>query len=582
MARIPTVSAPPVQNIPAPQGGPVRAPQIGGGRQLDLAPMRVATVQGAPLSESAMNARYRGGEKLGESMIQAAQIAGNYALRAQDQKNKGILASEENIRIGVAGGIQKAMQETPDSPEAWGKVREKAWKDYETGRAKRRQTDGWAPIVIAADGQSYQDYRAKLDTEYGLEESKAVMRQANGRMEANAQMKLRAGDYEGFIASMDQMDLFPDQREAKIRAGLEEGTYKTANNQLDSLHDLPPANSITATKNFIADLNAKDEKTGRYINFEYDRGGLSIGGRVNLTSIANARIREAERQMDVTGRRLVSELRLGRATTSDVDAAVKDGSLTMEEAKVLSPDIALAVREHDDRLAAKDAAVKAHLQEQAQQREASLSRLRVQAVEKGNIGFRDIERQVALGEITAVQGAQLQEELGQASRAEIAMDKGDFQIIQQRIRGGTMSKMFGRQPSESEYRDIQNAIIAAKLTKESRMGLMQDLYTMKLADMSDLQEEGPTGRWLDREITAPERNLRKNMIDSYKQMLPALGDTLAGDLLFNQESKIRAFFETGGEKGRTDAEIVKFRDEALLPEVQKAAGFQAMRDAFNY
>jgi hypothetical protein len=377
--------------------------------------------------------------------------------------------------------------------------------------------------------------------------------------------------------------LYPDQREAKVRAGLEEGTYKMAANSLDAIREQSPAAAVPQTKKFIADLMAKDEQTGKYVNYEFDRGGLSLGGRVNLISVANARIREAERQMDVSGRRLVSELRLGRATTADVDAAMKSGEIDIETAKVLSPDIALAVQEHADRVAAKDDRLKAHLQEQAQQREASLNRLRVQAVEKGNIGLRDIERQVALGEITAVQGAQLQEELSQASRSEIAMEKGDFQIIEEKIRGGTVAKLFGRQPDDAEYRDIQNAIIAAKLTKETRLRLMEDLMTMKLADMADLQEEGSSsGRWLDRDITPKERSMRKDVIDVYRQNLPALGDALAGDLLFNQEAKIRSFFDTAGDKGRTDAEIKLFKEEVLLPEVRKAAAYESIRDFFKY
>jgi len=582
MPRIPTVA---LSEVPtsAPGGVPIQPRQVGRGTLLEAVPMRVAHVEGVQLDEGRLNARYRGGAEVGRALVEAASLMQHFAARSQVQKNKGILASEENTRMEVAAGIQKGMMETPSAPESWKKLRESAWKSYEDGRTKRRQKDGWGPLVIDADTRSYQDYKAKLDTEYGLEESKATIRKSNSQIEANAQMKLRAGDYEGFVASMDHMDLFPDQREAKVRAGLEEGMYKTANNKLDTFRELPPSQAIAANKAFIAEIAAKDEKTGSFVNYEYPRGGLSIGGRVNLQSLATAQIRAAERQMDTTGRRLVSELRLGRATTADVDAAIKSGEMDMETAKVISPDIALAVREHEDRLAAKDAAVKAKLQEQAQQREASLNRLRTQALDKGNLGMRDIERQVALGEIAPLQGAQLQEELTQASRAEMAMTTGDSQIIQEKIRGGTVAKLFGRQPSDAEYRDIQNSIIAAKLTQPSRLKLMEDLFTLKLADMADLQEEGSAdGRWLDRKITAPERVFRKGMIDSYREMLPALGDTAAGDFLFNQEADIRAFFDTAGDKGRTDQEIRVFREEVLLPPLRTAAARLALKDAFDY
>ena len=70
------------------------------------------------------------------------------------------------------------------------------------------------------------------------------------------------------------------------------------------------------------------------------------------------------------------------------------------------------------------------------------------------------------------------------------------------------------------------------------------LRTLKLADISDLQEEGPdNGRWADRDITPQERDLRRNVLGEYKKLLPALGDVTAGDLMFSQEARIRAFFD---------------------------------------
>jgi hypothetical protein len=586
MARIPTVPLSEVQRI-APGGSPIQPRTLGGGTDLQATmirtvPMSVQPLDAVMLDEGRLNAGNRGKQAIGEGLMQASALMMNLSLRSQEQKNKGILAGEENNRMEVAANIQKAMMQTPDQPEEWAKIRTEAWKAYDDGRAKRRQKEGWGPMVLEADDRNYSDYRAKLDTEYGLEQEKATIRKANAQMEANGASKLRAGDYEGFVSAIDQMDLFPDQREAKIRAGLEEGMYKQANNRLDSVRELPPTQAIAESRAFIADLKARGED-GRFANYEYPRGGLSIGGRVNLESIANARIREAERQMDTVGRRLVSEIRLGRATTADVADAIKAGLMDEETAQAIAPDLGLAAQERADRVQAKDDAEKKAAQEAAQQREASLNRLRAQAMDRGTVGLRDVERQVALGNIAPEQGAQLQEELTQTARAEQAMTTGDYDLIQRKIRGGTIAKLFGRQPSDAEYKDIQNAIIASKLTKETRLKLMEDVFTLKLADMADLEEEGTkAGRWLDRKIAPAERSLRKGVMDTYKTLLPALGDTLAGDLLFNQEARIRSFFDSAGEKGRTDGEIKAFTNDVLMPEIQQAAGFQALKDAFDF
>jgi len=367
----------------------------------------------------------------------------------------------------------------------------------------------------------YEGYRAEVGIHFRTAQNKAFIRQGNARLEANAETKLRAGDYEGFVASYDKMTLPPDVREDRIRQGLEQGTYKIANNQLDAIQELPPAQQVPAVKAYLADLTAKG-KDGRFLNYEFDRGGLSLGGRVNLEAIANARIREANRAMDVNGRRIVSELRAGRATIADVDAAVREGALDEETAKALAPELAIAQEELDAKKEAKAQAL-------AQKQDAATERLRTDVLSRGQAGRREIEKQMALGEIGPEQAAKLIGELDQAARSEQALVKGEYQQISERIKGGFAQKLFGRQPSDAEYRSIQNEIIRAGVTKESRLKLMDELFQAKLADIADLQEDGPDdGRWLDRDISPTERDMRREVVKSYRELLPALGDTLAG------------------------------------------------------
>lgn len=583
MARIPTVSMSEVPTTPSP-GGNMQAPQLSRGREMQAVPRRVSLVEGVRLDPGAMNARNVGRGAIGQAISEVGDLMMNLALRRRDLDDKGKLADEETRRMNVAGGVKKYMEENPDKPETWGQVRQAAWDAYDKERAVRQKKEGWRNRLVKADDRSYQEYRSRIDTTYGIDEAKGMMRKSNAKIMANGEMKLRSGDYEGFVRSVETMNLFPDQKEETIRRGLEEGMYKTANNQLDGLRDIPPGQVIPFYQQFLAELNAKDEKTGRFLKYEFDQGGLSLGGRVNLESIANARIREAERAMDTAGKSIVTAIRAGRATEADVSDALKSGAIDRQTAAAIAPDVVLAQEVAADRVARRQAVDDAKKENAAQQMAATAERLRRQAVEKGDVSILDIDKALALGEIAQPQAEKLRAELTQAARREQTTTDSPYEAISKEIHGGFASKLFGRQPSEAEYRKLQAKINNAGLTKESRLKLVGELMDLKLADMADLQEEGPkNGKWLDRDITAPERAMRKTMLDEYRKLLPALGDTLAGDLMFNQEARIRSFFDTApGKEGRPRAEIEKFVKEELLPEARNAAGYESLKDAFNY
>lgn len=511
----------------------------------------------------------------GQAIQQIGAMSADLAMRKQDQINRGALASEETVRMEVAAQIQSFAQNNPDAPEKWGEFEKSAWDSYESSRTTRAKDQKWSPFVQNTDSIRYKQYRAESGIRFKVETDKALIRQSNARLAANAEAKLRGGDYEGFIAAYDEMNLFPDQREAAIRRGLAEGLYKTANNQLDAIREMPLAEAIPAYREFVEALKEKG-KDGKYTNYEFDRGGMSLGGRVNLESIANARIRETQRAMDVFGRRLVADVRLGRATTADIQQALENGDIDQDTALALEPDLALASEELKARREAKAQAL-------AQQQQNAAERLRREAVETNKANERDIDRQLALGEISPTQASQLKEELRQASRAEQADPLSDFGTIREEIRNEMGKKLLvfsGAQPDENRYRKIQNKIILAKVTKESRQKLVEELFDLKLADLDDLEEEHPDGRWKDRDITPTERAMRRNLIEAYRKQLPALGPTLAGDLMFNQEAKVREFFDTA--KERTSAEVDAFVGRVLLPEIRQGAGFQLLSAAFDF
>lgn len=508
----------------------------------------------------------------GGAMQGVADMLGRFAMQKQGQINQGILAQEESIRAQTEAEVDSFITNNPDKPEEWQRFREQAWKGYEQGKTGRAKSGQWGPSVQAADKLATEGYRTQTDIRFKANLDKGLIRQSNARLLANADSKLRGGDYEGFVGEVDKMTLYPDQREETIRRGLEEGLYKTANNELDTIRQLPPAEAIPAYEEFLAKVGEKTEG-GAYANYEFERGGMSLGGRMNLESIANARIRESQRAMDVNGRQLVGALRVGRATIADVDAMMRAGQIDEQTAVAMAPEMELAIREREDREAAKR-------QTEAQQEETRAQRLRADAVtpgRPGSVAAQDIERQIALGEISPERGSQIRIELEQASRVELTSTEGPVAEIRKMIRGTMGQRVGGRQPSEAEYREIQNMIIGAKVTKETRLALVGELFDLKLADIEDLEEDDGSWNLKDRQISIPERAMRRDMIAEYRRLLPALGDVLAGDLMLNQEAQIRDFFNAGD---RTQEEARVFLREVLLPNAQQAAGFEALRDVY--
>lgn len=502
----------------------------------------------------------------------------------QAQVDKGRLAMEESTRMETAAGIEAAFEQAKDAPESWSRIAEKAWTAHDKLTDERVKKEGWSQELIAQNKLATQLYRAKVGIRFKAEQGKALVRQSNARLEANAQAKLRAGDIDGFVESMDKLDAWPDQKEARIREGLEAGTYQIAVNQLDALRSLPPKQAIDGIQRFTEALNAKGED-GKYEEFEYERGGMSQGQRMQVTTMAQQRTREAERAMDVTGRKVIADIRMGRATEADLVNLVKAGQITQDTAIALAPEVSDAISEWDGKVEAREERKRARAQEKSQQQATKEEQLRSAAFSRGNVGVRDIDQQVLRGEISPTQAEKLKVELELASRSEMAMSEGDYAHIKKSIDGFYANSWgFGGQPTDAEYRAVQEEIAGSRyLTKETRLKLMDDLLLAKLTDIADLEEEGPEDRtFADRTISATEAGMRRDVIKRYHSLLPALGPVTAGDLLLEQESEIRNFFDTAKPGSpRTRPEIETFMRERILPPINKAAAQETINEAFR-
>tara|TARA_R110000868_G_scaffold148301_2_gene370097 strand:+ start:13345 stop:14934 length:1590 start_codon:yes stop_codon:yes gene_type:complete len=521
------------------------------------------------------------GERIGSAVAGIGDKAMNFAIQKQEHVNKGILAKEETLRMKVVEDIQRERLKNQDRPEEWDKLTAEHWKNYESLRASTAKREGWSKRVIEADALAGEEFKTRTGVSLRVDQDKAQISKANSHLEMNAEARLRAGDYDGFVKSYDEMDLDPASRERKIRQGLEQGLYKVANNQLDAIAELPPAQAKVAYNEYIAKVTEKNRE-GNYVNYEEERGGMSLGGRVNLESIARARIKAAQREMDSESRKIIAGLRTGLYTEANIDAAVKAGDIDQATAEAMSPLFKFASEENKTKEEQKQQVIedkKLAAEDKQLAKAASIGG----NIDKGAVGEFEIEQQWARGKITREQADQLKVDLAFTASGEQRVENGEYSKINDKINLQYSKNIFqggAEQPDDNTYTKILTSIKDAKLTKATRLKLVDKLMLLKLADVADLQEEGPTGRWTDRDISPQEKQTRVGLIDSYRQVLPVIGPELAGDLLFEQETLIRNFFDIKSD--RSQSEIDAFVTKQLLPSLFNAAAQESLEQAFNY
>jgi len=526
--------------------------------KIQLAPRNftpTVPVGAAPIDQAAAMAPGRAIEGVGQEIRRSAEMLSKIAGDVQNQVNKGILASEETTRMETAAAIDKYMQDNPADPESWTKFREDTIESYKQERQTRMEKNSWGRDVTSADSIANDEFWTRAEISFNAKTNQGMVRYSNARLKANADAHLRANNRKGFIKAINEMDLTEEQRLKMLSEGLEEGMYNIASNQMDALEEETLANQITGYEAFIDNITAKED--GRFVEYEESDengdpiGGMSLGGRTRLQSIANARLRQAEKQVASNGRMLLRELTAGRATLFDVEEAVAAGEISQEVVDMLQPDLDAAEQY------AKDVAAQELLEEGvANTRRADTDR---NAAIKGTIGEEEIQAKVMAGQYTQEQGDTIIAQMNARTQLQRTDEKSDYSKIYHKIYNDYTAKMindrsakilgskngimpnWARQPSDDDYRKILENIKEADITKENRIELVQAFLALRSSDLEDLEEEG-TGWFGDRKFTEQEKGARMDFIDTVALNLGALGPVAAGELMLATDLEIRQWF----------------------------------------
>lgn len=283
------------------------------------------------LSADAFNATNRAITQVGGVIQDVGGMLNKYAMQKQEHVNKGYLAGEEAVRMQTAAQIEEFARNNPDKPETWGKMQESTWKSYELGRAERARAQGWGNDVVSTDKQLASSYKAEFGIRFNAEIDKGLIRQGNARLESVATMHINSGNVKGALAAVDQMTIYPDQRQAKIEQITNAHVYGQYDREMSDISTLPPAERVKALAVVESELTTVDKKevpvNGYVTNEQGERvGGLSQPARTDLVRAARARVKGAEQEIEAEVRRLLSVHSLGSAAFNEqAEASYKAG-----------------------------------------------------------------------------------------------------------------------------------------------------------------------------------------------------------------------------------------------------------------
>ncbi len=494
----------------------------------------------APIDQAAAMAPGRAIEGAGQELRRSAEMLARIAGDVQNHVNKGILASEQTHRMETAAAIDQYIQSNPGNPESWSKFSEDTLAAYNQGRQDRMRTNKWGSSVSDADTIANEEFWTRTDIGVRMKMNQGMIRKSNAQIKAQADAELRAGNYQGFKDGIEQMNLTEEQRTKTLSEGLEQGLYNIASNQMDAIEEETLADQISGYETFIDNVTAKDED-GRFTEYEESDeegtplGGMSLGGRTRLQSIANARLRQARKQVASNGRLLLRDITAGRKTQFDVDQALASGEITQDVVDLLQPDLEAAEQY------AKDKAAQDLLEEGV--RATSRAATDEKAALNGTIGADEIQAKVVAGEYTEEQGNTIIARMNARTQFQRTDETSDYFKINEKILakyGGNLTSG-NPQPDDKTYQTMLDNIKEADLTMENRMDLAEKFLAMRSTDLKDLEEEG-TGWFFDRAFTPQEKNARREFIDTVAENIGVLGPVAAGELMLSTDLEIRQWF----------------------------------------
>ena len=266
-----------------------------------LSAVPAAGALGPMANEGTANAVNQAITQAGGALGQIANQIFNIAQKRQEHINKGILANEEVIFENTQQAIMKNAEDNRGNPEKLTAMADSTWTQYEAGRAKRAVDQGYTRDMRDGLDNRFSVGIARFNTVFKGKVQGLEIQKANSYILARAQKKASQGDLPGAYDTIDEMNVFADQKaELKQTFGINDIINKT-NSHFNTLSQQPLAFQIAGYDEVAKHFTAKG-KDGSYVFKGYeDKDGnliriLPVETRNQIVSKALAELEQAGNQ----------------------------------------------------------------------------------------------------------------------------------------------------------------------------------------------------------------------------------------------------------------------------------------------
>jgi hypothetical protein len=282
-----------------------------------LAGVPVSGPLGPQLSTDAFNAPNRALVGLGQEIAQTgrmlaneasqdAQMYGRFEMQKRQHIEEGQLSESSLLRINTAAAVDAYMDKNQSTPEAWGAFQKETYDKFEKDRQKRIKN--WPEHLKQREAIDNNEFKTRAQIQFQAKTDVALINQANARMDADASAKMDVGDIDGALATVQRMNITPQNLEKKVAQMTNNHVYYQYTKELSDISTLPPAKQATALYDLENELLVEGE--GGYFNGWVEDGannrvgGLSKEGRIQLVQELRGKVKAAERSQESEVNRL--------------------------------------------------------------------------------------------------------------------------------------------------------------------------------------------------------------------------------------------------------------------------------------
>ena len=291
--NIPTVA---LAGIPVPQ-----SPELGPRLSADAfnAPNRALVGLGQEIAQT--------GRMLANEASQDAQMYGRFEMQKRQHIEEGKLSESSLLLLNTSGAVKQYMRDNQQIPEKWEAFQKETYNKFEKDRQKRIQD--WPEHLKQREAIDHANFMARTQIEFEADTNVALINQANARMDADASAKMDVGDIDGALATVQRMNITPQNLEKKVAQMTNNHVYYQYTKELSDISTLPPAKQATALYDLENELLVEGE--GGYLNGWVENGagnrvgGLGKEGRIQLVQELRGKVKAAERSQESEVNRLL-------------------------------------------------------------------------------------------------------------------------------------------------------------------------------------------------------------------------------------------------------------------------------------